>query len=212
MTNNYENLDLPSVKAEEKEFMNRESVTRYFTMIFVAAIVGIVASFLVEIFKIFMLVEIVAYFVAARAMIGIGVSEKKQVSRYALAGISQIMSGVMIIVQNMMGIEISIPMIIVLAVVSFVGVFCEGQAYTETICRWDETMAEKWQKYLKLYSISIVGIVVMVIFVKLGATVIHPVGTLIYIGLMLVPLILFLVASIMRLVYLFKTIKCLKKQ
>ncbi len=212
MNNNYEDLDLPTVKAEEKEFMNRVSVTRYFKMIFGAAIVGLVASCLGEIFEIFMLVDIVTYFVAARAMIGIGVIEKKQMNRYAVAGISYMISGVLIIVQDMMGIEISVPMLIVLAVVSFVGVFCEGQAYTETVCRWDEAMAEKWQKYLKLYCISWGGIIVLLIFVALGATVIHPVGALIYAGLMLVPLILLLVVSIMRLVYLFKMIKCLKKQ
>ena len=165
-----------------------------------------------EIFEIFILVDIVTYFVAARAMIGIGVIEKKQMSRYAVAGISYMISGVVIVVEDMMGIEIALPMTIVLAVVSFVGSFSEGQAYTETVCRWDEVMAEKWQKYLKLYCIGMVGSIVVLIFTALGATVIHPLGTLIYAGVMLAPVILLLVASIMRLVYLFKTIKCLKKQ
>ena len=208
--NNYE--DLPSVKAEEKEIMNRVSVTRYFKMIFAATIVGLVASCLGEIFEFFILVDIVTYFVVARAMIGIGVIEKKQMSRYAVAGISYMISGVVIVVEDMMGIEIALPMTIVLAVVSFVGSFSEGQAYTETVCRWDEVMAEKWQKYLKLYCIGMVGSIVVLIFTALGATVIHPLGTLIYAGVMLAPVILLLVASIMRLVYLFKTIKCLKKQ
>lgn len=216
MGNFYEDLDLKPPTDEELGFMNRQRVAGYFSTIFIATIVALIASVIANFITIMNIVEAIAYFVAGNAMINIGVSEKKHVGLYATAGTGQILVGVLALltlymdtigIQTPAGAVIAIILAIITGVVYLVGAFCEGKAYAKTIAALDWTLAEKWNVYAVLYIVANVGFIVCIILSVSG--VLASAGIMLWVDIGLI--ILLFVVTTMKPVYLSKTIKCLEK-
>lgn len=172
----YEELEMNSRELTDQElgFKDRSKLKGDFATLFFASVIFlliVVISFLVK----SALLEIakgICYIVTGVTLIKIGYSEGRDTKLYYMAGVAQLISGIMWCVSEWINwyfwasyFSLELFFFFYCAGIVFIcfAATCEYKAYARTVELVDGYMADKWRTYTKMYLVSMIGVIVVLV-------------------------------------------------